>query len=67
MMIIDGSELDSIQVAGRYGKNTFGPWVSIHDDAVPGSVAEMVIDQMCETDGSNGVVYGESSIWMWKK
>jgi hypothetical protein len=61
------NEFDSIQEAGRYGKNTFGPWVPMHDDAVPWSVAEKIIDQICETDASNGVVCGEGSIWMWKK
>jgi hypothetical protein len=61
------SVLDSIQVAGRSRKNPFGTWVSIHDDAVPGSVAEMIIDQLCETEATNGVVYGEGSIWIWKR
>lgn len=67
-MIIDyNNVLDSIWVAGRSRKNPFGTWVSISDDAMPDSVAEMIIDQLCETKASNGVVHYEGSIWIWKR
>jgi hypothetical protein len=67
-MIIDcNNVLDSIQVAGRSRKNPFGTWVSIHNDAVPDTVVEMIIDQMCETEAGNGVVHFEGSIWIWKR
>jgi hypothetical protein len=67
-LIIDcNSVMDTIQVAGRSKRNPFGTWLPINDDAVPDTVVEMIIDQMCETEASNGVVFGEGSVWIWRR